>query len=120
MHDIVVLKDGVISERGTFDTLLQKGGAFADFLKTYFAELGESGEDEEEGEEEEDAEDPESMHVDLKCAGCCASPNKRNFDSPSSTLKTRTTVNLICCIYPLSSCLRCSMSFFSNQNIKVD
>ena len=32
MHQIVVLKDGKISETGTYNQLISSGGAFADFL----------------------------------------------------------------------------------------
>lgn len=35
VDDIVVLKDGEISERGTYRELLRKGGAFADFLRQH-------------------------------------------------------------------------------------
>ena len=35
---IVVMKNGEISETGTYDKLLNKDGAFADFLNTYLNE----------------------------------------------------------------------------------
>ena len=35
---IVVMKNGEISETGTYDELLNKDGAFADFLNTYLNE----------------------------------------------------------------------------------
>ena len=32
------MKDGEITETGTFNELLQKNGAFADFLRTYLSQ----------------------------------------------------------------------------------
>ena len=50
MDNILVVVDGRISEHGTYKDLLMKGGAFADFLKVYLAELEESdGEEDDEG-----------------------------------------------------------------------
>lgn len=40
MDNIIVLKDGKISETGTFKELVKKGGAFAEFLDTYLIQLG--------------------------------------------------------------------------------
>ncbi len=42
---IVVIKDGKISEQGSYRELLAKKGAFADFLLEYMAEAGEAEED---------------------------------------------------------------------------
>lgn len=39
---ILVLKDGKQSEVGSFQQLLDRKGAFADFLKTYFLEENEN------------------------------------------------------------------------------
>lgn len=39
MDNIVVLKDGKISETGTFKELLKSGGAFAEFLETFMIQL---------------------------------------------------------------------------------
>ena len=38
MDDIIVLKDGEISEQGSYDELMQAGGAFADFLVQHLNE----------------------------------------------------------------------------------
>ena len=51
MDDILVIVDGQVSERGTYKELLAREGAFAEFLKTYFAEH-EDSEDEEDEESE--------------------------------------------------------------------
>ena len=50
---IIVLKEGRVSESGTFDTLLRNDGAFAQFIRTYMVDA-ESGE--EDSDEEEDTE----------------------------------------------------------------
>ncbi|ELU10450.1 hypothetical protein CAPTEDRAFT_161237 [Capitella teleta] len=42
---IVVMKEGRISEVGTYQELLRKEGAFADFIKTYLAESSDSDHD---------------------------------------------------------------------------
>ena len=44
MDDIVVMKDGKISEQGTYDELLKDEGAFADFLIEYLTEQGDKDE----------------------------------------------------------------------------
>ena len=35
---IVVLKDGLVTEMGQYDELLENDGAFAEFLRTYLIE----------------------------------------------------------------------------------
>ena len=42
MDKIVVMKDGQISEQGTYQQLLQDGGQFADFLIEYLTEETQS------------------------------------------------------------------------------
>ena len=42
MDNIIVLRDGEISEIGTYKELLKHDGAFAEFLRTYLNELDES------------------------------------------------------------------------------
>jgi hypothetical protein len=42
MDKIIVMKDGQISEQGTYHELLKAGGQFADFLVEYLAEEAES------------------------------------------------------------------------------
>ena len=42
MDDIVVMKDGQISEQGTYEELLKGEGAFSDFLIEYLTEQGEN------------------------------------------------------------------------------
>ena len=42
MDKIIVMKDGEISEQGTYHELLKAGGQFADFLVEYLAEEAES------------------------------------------------------------------------------
>ena len=44
---IVVMKDGRISEVGTYQELIQNDGAFADFITTYLTEEPANEEDEE-------------------------------------------------------------------------
>lgn len=44
VDDIVVLKDGEISEQGTYVELLEKKGAFADFLIQHLQEVNEEDE----------------------------------------------------------------------------
>ena len=44
MDKIVVIKDGVISEMGTFEDLLSHNGAFAEFIHHYLTESGEQDE----------------------------------------------------------------------------
>ena len=40
---IVCMKQGEISEMGTYKELVDKEGAFAEFVKTYLMDSGESG-----------------------------------------------------------------------------
>ncbi len=47
---IIVLVDGRISEVGSYQELLSKNGAFAEFLKTYLMQEEEEGIVDEEGE----------------------------------------------------------------------
>ena len=54
MDKIVVMKDGEISEQGTYQELLQDGGQFADFLIEYLTE-----------ETQSDVEDIESLKQTL-------------------------------------------------------
>ena len=42
---IVVLSDGRVSEEGSYEDLLQKNGAFADLLKTYFNDENQNDSD---------------------------------------------------------------------------
>lgn len=48
VDNIFVLKDGEVSEQGTYRELLEMKGAFADFLIQHFTEIQEEGEDLEE------------------------------------------------------------------------
>ena len=41
MDMIVVLKNGEISELGTYEDLLKNNGAFAEFIATYLKEMDE-------------------------------------------------------------------------------
>ena len=43
---IVVMRDGTVSEAGSYDALLDRGGAFSDFIKTYLQETEEQSEEE--------------------------------------------------------------------------
>lgn len=45
VDEIVVIKDGVVSETGTFEELLSHNGAFAEFIRTYLKEA--NGQEEE-------------------------------------------------------------------------
>jgi len=40
VDNIIVMKDGEISEMGTFNDLLNRRGAFADFINLYLTESG--------------------------------------------------------------------------------
>ena len=52
---IIVLKDGRISEIGTYQQLIDRNGAFADFMETHLNKEKEAlGEEEEEGSGAED------------------------------------------------------------------
>ncbi len=51
MDRIVVLKEGQVSEVGTYQELLDNDGAFAEFLRTYLTSEEEKNEEEEEDEE---------------------------------------------------------------------
>lgn len=46
---IVVMVDGKITERGSYDQLLHGGGAFADFLETYLQEVAADPEETQSG-----------------------------------------------------------------------
>ena len=46
---VVVMKDGVISEIGNYEQLIEQQGAFAEFLANYFNEALEYSSAEEEG-----------------------------------------------------------------------
>lgn len=50
---IIVIKDGVISEFGTYQELLSRNGPFAEYLRTYLETQKDEDEDEEEDEESE-------------------------------------------------------------------
>lgn len=63
MDTIIVLKDGQISESGTYEQLVSHDGEFAQFLKEFFIQEAES---EDEGKEKDD---PESMTLFL--FSCC-------------------------------------------------
>ena len=54
VDEIVVLKQGQISEVGSYTRLMQHNGDFAQFLKTYFTQ-----EDDDEDDDEEEQTDPE-------------------------------------------------------------
>ena len=41
MDQIFVMKDGRVSEQGTYEKLLAEGGEFADFLIQYLSEEGD-------------------------------------------------------------------------------
>ncbi len=43
---IVVMKDGAVSEQGSYDELLDRDGAFAEFIKNYLIETEGLSEDE--------------------------------------------------------------------------
>ena len=43
---IVVMKDGNVSEQGSYDELLDKNGAFAEFIKNYLIETEGLSDDE--------------------------------------------------------------------------
>lgn len=55
VDQIIVIKDGEISETGSFQELLNHQGAFAKFIKTYLAECSE---EEDSNENEEGIEEP--------------------------------------------------------------
>ena len=55
VDSIIVLKDGMISEVGTYDELISRNGAFAEFIRHYLTETGSDSHDEE----------CKSMHVKL-------------------------------------------------------
>ena len=42
---MIVLEDGMISERGSYNELIQKDGSFATFLATYLNELEEDADE---------------------------------------------------------------------------
>ena len=45
MHRIIVMKDGEISEIGSYEELLKRNGSFAEFLKEFINENEPSGSD---------------------------------------------------------------------------
>ena len=49
VDEIIVMQDGKISERGSYEELVSHDGPFAQFLKTYLTEV----------QDDEDYEDPE-------------------------------------------------------------
>ena len=49
MDQIIVLKDGQVSEVGAYKDLLQNDGSFADFLRTYMNEASSDEESDPEG-----------------------------------------------------------------------
>ena len=49
MDKIVVIKDGEISESGSYKDLIEQNGAFAEFIRTYLQETAEDDEIDEEG-----------------------------------------------------------------------
>ena len=82
---ILVLKDGVISEIGTYKELLEKEGAFADFINTHATKDNacEDDDDEEEEEEiEEGEEDDDNAMVDGEASA-------ERSSSPSHSLGKR-------------------------------
>ena len=44
-HLVVVMRDGCVSEAGSYDDLLERDGAFAEFIKTYLQETEELSDD---------------------------------------------------------------------------
>ena len=63
MDKIVVMKDGRISEQGTYHQLLKAGGEFADFLVEYLAE---------EAQDESETEELENLKMTLVRFECKA------------------------------------------------
>ena len=57
MDHIVVMRDGTISEQGSYEDLVQAGGEFAEFLETYAVENESIEEDYEAGDDLEGAND---------------------------------------------------------------
>ena len=51
VDQVVVMKDGLVSEMGSYDELLSHNGPFAQFLKTYFLQEAQ----------DEDVDDPEGL-----------------------------------------------------------
>lgn len=47
VDDIIVIKEGMISEQGSYEELLSHHGPFAEFIKTYLNEEQSDEEDEE-------------------------------------------------------------------------
>ena len=60
VDEIIVMQDGKISERGSYEELMSHDGPFAQFLKTYLAEMAS---DREEDEESEDSQFPQGVDV---------------------------------------------------------
>lgn len=45
MDKIIVLKDGTVSEMGSYDELLSRNGAFAEFVQQYLVEMEDEDSD---------------------------------------------------------------------------
>ena len=61
VDQVVVMKDGLVSEMGSYDELLSHNGPFAQFLKTYFLQEAQ----------DEDVDDPEGLCGVSVCVCVC-------------------------------------------------
>ena len=61
---ILVLKDGKISETGTYKELIAKEGEFAEFINTHASKENGTGEEEEEEEDSEEGEEEEDVFAE--------------------------------------------------------